>query len=276
MIARGELQLVDPTFLLDLAEAWIEAFPRVTQRLADAAPALGSELDFRFRSLLLRSQVAADRRAAGNLLDTAHALASSGGVDGASARILGSTDPTIGRRPRRWLHASVALARADSAFADVRTDEGFRFLESAARRGAQDTRCLMEVAAAFHARGQSQRARDLAADAHALAPNDRSVCETYAWLCLQAGDAALAYETFRLAQTLEEDEDAGARTARFGAACALAALKRVDEAVEIVRALLREDPDLLGEVRRSPHLAPVRDMLHLDGVEPTAASAPSR
>lgn len=267
LAARGELQLVDPLFLLELAQGWGELFPQTALRLAELAPSLGGDSDLRIRALLVQAQLVRDRRAAAGLFEAAHALSAAGGADAGVVASLGPTDPFVGRRPRLWLAAAPLLVRAEIAFAEQRPDEGARFLEAAVRKAGMDTRCLVDVAAVYAAHGSIDRARDLAARAYELAPNDRALAETYAWLCLQNGEAALANELFQYALGLDEDEVANPRSARFGAACALAELRRPEEAVEILRALLREDPDLADEIWRSPHLASVRPMLQIGGAE---------
>jgi tetratricopeptide (TPR) repeat protein len=269
MAVRGELQLLDPTFLLELAQAWLDTFPGACARLAEAAPALGPDPDLRFRSLILRAQATRDRRAAAGFFEAANVLAASGAADAGVVLVLGPTDPFVARRPRLWLAAAAMLARAEAAYAEQNREEAARFLEAAARRGAMDTRCLSDVASAYAAQGQVPRARDLAARAHELAPNDRPLCEAYAWLCLQAGEAALANELFQYAQGLDDEDEGGGRGARLGAACALAQLRRVDEAVDVLQALLREDPDIAEEIQRNAFLEPARARLPL----PSAASS---
>lgn len=269
MWSRGLLAVMDPTFMLDLAEEWMEVLPEASEVLAEVAGSFGQDLEPRFRALLIRAQLTHDRRRAATLYDSAHSLAASGAVEKAFARILGSAEAQWGRRPRIWLRCARLVARADAAFVEGKNDEGVRFLEEAIRRGAFDTRTLMDVAASFHSHGMAVRSREVVSQAVALAPSDHTLVESFAWLCLELNEPETALERFRLAETLDED-GAAIRGARFGAASALATLKRTDEAVAILRTLIRDDAEFADALRASPWLQSVRDIL-----EPPSASRPA-
>ncbi|MBI3820203.1 MAG: HEAT repeat domain-containing protein [Planctomycetes bacterium] len=256
----GLLQYFDPTFLLDLAEEWTETLPEASDLLAAAAGTFGQDLEPRFRSHIHRAQIAKDRRSAAQLYDSAHALASSGAVDAAFARILGSAEVQWARRPRVWLRCARLISRADAAFAESKADEGVRFLDDAIRNSRGDTRTLVDVASSFHAHGMAIRARDVMAQAVQLAPSDHVLVDSYAWLCLNCGDAELARERFRLAETLDDDGNS-IRSARFGQMAALDALGRMEEALGIARWLIHDDPEFVEIIRHSSYLPKVQKAL---------------
>lgn len=253
MWRRGLFSLVDPTFLLDIADEWIEAIPDASTALSEIASASGQDLEPRFRALINRAQLTRDRRMAAILYDFAHALARSGAVERAFARLLGSAEAQRGRRPRVWLRCARLIARAEAAFSEMKPDEGTRFLEEAVRQGASDSRTLVEVSGAFHAHGQAARSKDVLSQAVAMAPSDPALNETLAWLVYELGDSEGALERFRRAETLYDDPNS-ARMPRLGAACALAALSRTNEAESVVRDCVREDPDLAHVISQSKQL----------------------
>jgi tetratricopeptide (TPR) repeat protein len=262
MKESGCLALVDPSFLLDIADEWVGALPEASGLLSDVAGTFGQDLEPRFRAFVNRALVARDKREAASFFEQAGALAASGAVDRAFSRILGAAEFSSGRRPRIWLRCAPLVARAEAAFAVQRPEEALRFLDEALRRGALDTRTLLDVAASCHSHGMLQKARDVVATVVQIAPAEASFCETFAWLLLESGDAEGALKKFALAETLDDDGTLK-RSARLGAASALAVLKRADEATAIVRDLLRDDPDLVGEVLRNRYLGVPREMLHL-------------
>ncbi|MFN0206772.1 MAG: hypothetical protein ACKVS6_10730 [Planctomycetota bacterium] len=263
MKESGQLALVDPTFLLDIADEWADALPEASAQLSDVAGTFGQDLDPRFRACVNRALVARDRRVGAAFFEAAGALAASGAVDKSFARILGGAEAASGRRPRVWLRCVPLIARADAAFAVHRDEEAVRFLDEAQRRGEQDARTLMDIAASFHARGMLQKAREVVGQVVQLAPSDPLVCETYAWFSLENGDHDTALKHFRLAETLDEEGSLN-KSIRIGTASALASLNRNDEACVLIRSLLRDDPGLIFEIRKNRFLGRVRELLHLD------------
>ncbi len=258
---RGLLALADPTLLADVAEAWSATLPAASARLARAAALSDARCNVRFRSALLLGTVARDRDVAAAHLERAHRLAAAGLADAAFGRAFGPTEPRTGHHPRVWLSCAAEIARIDADLSAGRSDEAERRLESVLVRGRLDARVLLNLAGALERGGLLDRAREIVERASELAPLDRTVQEQAAWHLLAGGHAESALARFRAARGLEGEGIVSDRATRFGIASALASMGRLDEAEAIVRRLLEEDPAWRGDVRRSRHLASLREKL---------------